>query len=154
MLPAEAGASLVKKNSAPVKREPKPPKEPAPTSAAFEAYRKAIKARYGEDIEPPRGAAVNGQLAQMLKTVPAADLPKVLVYYVLKCNDRASMQARHAIRDAFWRIQTLYVDWQKGNSVTTSQANRLDLSATNYNALQSVLADIDAKEREKNEKTC
>lgn len=60
--------------------EPHPPKPPTPTAAAWQAYKAAIRKRYG--VEPPMSPKAMGQLSQLVARVGAENAVAVVEHYV------------------------------------------------------------------------
>jgi hypothetical protein len=107
--------------------------------SAWGAYREAYLTRYG--CEPVRNAQTNSILSQMAKRIPAADLPDVLEFFVLRCNSSWYMTKRHQVKYALSDAEALYTDWKTGRAVTQTEArnnertiNNVDVAKRAYEA--------------------
>ena len=111
-------------------KTPEPPKHlPGPvvpgilTAPAWEGYRAAYQRRYGTD--PVRNAKVNGQLAHLLKRIPADEAPEVAAFYVghsAALYVRAGHPVDLLLRDA----EKLRTEWVTGHRITETKARQDD----------------------------
>lgn len=90
------------------KGEPAAPKEKAPTADVWEAYCTAYGRRYA--VDPIRNASVNGQLAQFVTRIPAAEAPAVAAFY-LTHSGGLYVSAKHPITLLLRDAEKLRTDW-------------------------------------------
>ena len=103
--------------------KPQKPKEPAPTTAIWEAYADAYQRRYG--TEPVRNAKVNGQLANLLNRLGAEEAPQVAAWFVGHSN-RYYVQKMHAVDCLLADAEKLRTEWATGRRVTATAAMEAD----------------------------
>lgn len=130
--------------------EPKPPrhapkaaKEPAPSAEAWDRYANAYRSRYG--AEPVRNAKVNGQLAQVVARLGAAEAPAVAGFFVGHQN-ALYVRAMHPIDLLLRDAEKLRTEWATNRQVTNGQATQVDRTQTNLNAFAGLIAEAKARE--------
>lgn len=136
--PAEATPATAK----PAKKI-KADKEPAPTVETWTAYAGAYEARYG--TQPVRNATVNGQLAQLVGRIGAAEAPDVAAWYVSSRNS-FYVQNGHSVGILLRDCEKLRTEWATGRQVTQTQAIQGDRTQTNANAFAGLIAEAKQKE--------
>lgn len=122
---------------------PEPPKSPSsasnrdtPTSAVWQAYAEAHERRYG--VAPVRNARVNGQLADFVTRIPAAEAPEVAAWYV--ASDRGLyVSAGHPVNLLLRDAEQLRTDWATRTQRTDTQARRADRTAATGNAVKELI---------------
>jgi hypothetical protein len=93
--------------------------DPAPSSAAWEAYRAAYAERY--DVEPVRNARVNGQLAQLVARVGAKDAPGVARFFV-EVSEPFYVRRGHPVGLLLRDAESLHMQWRRGRRITRGDA--------------------------------
>lgn len=121
-----------------VSEEPQPPAPPTPTPTVvtskatrvrardsqsvsgecWEAYTAAFQGRY--KATPPRNATVNGQLANLVARLGAADAPQVAGWYV-SLNDPQLVRDRHPIGLLLNRCESYHTRWQTAGRETPTE---------------------------------
>lgn len=119
----------------------------APTATVWAAYSTAYQKRYG--VQPTRNAMVNGQLAQFVGRVPAAEAPEIAAFYV-QHNRAFYVSARHAIGALLRDAEGLRTEWLSGRTVTDTEARQVDRTQTNANVWGKLIAEAQANETDKN----
>lgn len=136
--PAEAAPVTAK----PAKK-PKADKEPAPTAETWTAYAGAYEARYG--TQPVRNATVNGQLAQLVARIGAAEAPDVAAWF-LSSRNSFYVQSGHSVGILLRDCEKLRTEWATGRQVTQTQAIQGDRTQTNANAFAGLLLEAQQKD--------
>lgn len=121
----------------------KPAKEPPPTSTAWAAYADAFRERYG--AEPVRNAKVNGQLAQLLQRLGAEEAPHVARFYVGHPG-QLYVRSMHSVDLLLRDAEALRTQWATRRTVTATQAQQVDRTATNAGAFGALLEEAMARE--------
>ena len=118
--PVAQGLSLV------VQDTPKAPKrkrrkrsEPAPSSAAWDAYAAAYFERY--QVAPVRNARVNGQMANLVARLGAEDAPHVARFYVEAGADAFAARQSHPVGLLVNNCESLRTAWVRGRRVTRAE---------------------------------
>lgn len=111
------------------------PKEPAPTSQIWDAYRQAYAQRYG--VDPVRNAKVNGQLAQLLQRLGAEEAVAVAAWFVWH-NDRWYVSKMHAVDCLLRDCEKLRTEWATGKTMTQRQASEADRRQATGSMAQSL----------------
>jgi hypothetical protein len=108
------------------------PSQPSvtPTAETWAAYSTAYRTRYG--VDPTRNATVNGQLAQFVGRVPAAEAPEIAAFYVLH-NKHFYISSRHAVGALLRDAEGLRTEWLSGRTVTDTEARQADRTQSNAN---------------------
>lgn len=108
----------------------------------WERYKTAYLDRY--KAEPVRNATTNSQVSQLIKRLGGEAACQVAAFYVWH-NDQFYVRARHPpgllLRDA----EGLHTQWVTGQTVTHSQARKIDETAGRVNVFQEL---INERERE------
>ena len=104
--------------SKPAKAQRKP-KDPAPTTAVWEAYAFAFEQRYASS--PVRNAKINGQLSQLVAQIGAEDAPHVARWYLAN-GDRWYVTRMHPVGQMVADCQKLRAEWLRGRPVTDGDA--------------------------------
>lgn len=107
--------------------------EPSASALTWNAYADAYLARYG--VPPTRNKAVNGQLAQFVQRVPAAEAPAVAVHYVMSDN-AYYLRSRHAVGPMLKDAEGLRTDWLRGATTTDHDSRRADKVAAGKQAVR------------------
>lgn len=124
-------------------KKPKADKEPAPTAETWTAYAGAYEARYG--TQPVRNATVNGQLAQLVARIGAAEAPDVAAWF-LSSRNSFYVQSGHSVGILLRDCEKLRTEWATGRQVTQTQAIQGDRTQTNANAFAGLLLEAQQKE--------
>lgn len=105
------------------------PAKPEPlTAATWKAYSEAYEARYR--VPPVRNAAVNGQIAQLVKQLGAEEAPQVAAYY-LTHNDAFYQAKHHDVGLLVKDCRSLRTQWARGQQMTVTQARRIEQTTAN-----------------------
>lgn len=129
--------------SAPVENLPavadkKKASSPNPDNVAtWNAYRQAYANKYG--CEPLRNAQVNGQIARLVKSVPANVAPALAAYYV-NHNNGFYVQKRHPIGLLLSDAQGIYTDMMRNEQMTAAKARQQEGTQTNMSAYEQAKA--------------
>jgi len=105
------------------KTTPKDKVAAAITAATWEAYCASYERRYG--VPPTRNAKVNGQLAQFVKRIPAAEAPHVAAYYVAH-NNGYYVRRGHSVDCLISDAEKLRTEWATNTKITEAGARRTD----------------------------
>ena len=98
---------------------PKAAKTPLPTEPVWQAYAAAFRERY--QVDPPRNATVNTQMANFVKRVGAQDAPRIAAHY-LGLSDRMYMQDYHSVGLMLKQAEKLKTQWAISNRTTENPA--------------------------------
>lgn len=109
-----------------------------PTAATWAAYSAAYQQRYG--VEPTRNAMINGQLAQFVGRVSAADAPGIAAFFVAH-NKHFYVSSRHAVGALLKDAEGLRTQWLSGRTVTDTEARMADRTQTNANVWGKLIAE-------------
>jgi hypothetical protein len=112
--------------AAPKKEAPK--KEPAPTTASWEAYSAAYLNRYS--IEPLRSAKVNAALSTIVKTVGAEKAPLVVAHYLTLTGFYAECQ-----HDIGILVRDLQKVWNHMHKANGAAAHKKPQTMADYKAI-------------------
>lgn len=100
-------------------------KPPAPTADAWDAYSVAYEAKFG--AAPVRNAKVNGQLANLVSRIPAAEVPDLIRHYLRQDDNLLYVRSGFALdpllRDAE-KLRTELVTRKRIGHTTTAQDQR------------------------------
>lgn len=118
-------------------------KIPVPTKQAWEAYSTAYETKY--QTEPVRNAMVNGQLAQLVARLGAADAPLVAGWY-LGHRNQFYVSCGHSVAMLLRDCEKLRSEWVTGRQGTHAQAVMGDKTQANYNAFAPLIAEAKARE--------
>lgn len=122
--------------------------KPEPTSAAaWRAYAMAHQRRYG--VEPVRNAKTNALLCQLVKRLGEQEAPAVAAHYVTS-NSLTYVRARHCLDLLVRDAEGLRTEWATGRAVTDTEARQADRRQSNANAFAPLLAEADAREKQRN----
>lgn len=124
----------------------KAPKATAPTSEVWAAYSEAYRQRYQAD--PVRNATVNGQMAQVVARLGAAEAPEVARFF-LAHRGAFYVKSMHSVGSLLSDCEKLRTEWVTGQQMTQTQAISADKTQTNLNAFGPLIRA--AQEREANE---
>jgi len=132
----------------PETKDCQPPKKKAAvgksiTSETWEAYKQAYLARY--HVDPIRNAAVNGQLAQIVKRLGADVAPHVAGFY-LYSNNSWYIQKGHSVAALLNDCEKLHTEWRTNTHITTTGARQADKKAQNYGVWAKLIEDAERKE--------
>ena len=92
-------------------------------SKAWEGYCTAYRRRYG--VDPVRNAKINGQLANFVRRVPAAEAPLIAAFYV-ESNTADYVRAGHSIDRLLFNAEKLRTEWATGRRITETAARQGD----------------------------
>lgn len=121
----------------------RPPKDPPPTAAVWEAYAAAYRERYG--AEPVRNARVNGQLAQFIQRVRHDEAPLIAASYVHSPNARY-VAAGHPVGLMLQDAETLRTEAITGQRRTASKARREDRTADRAGEFDQLFERLEAED--------
>lgn len=121
-------------------KEEKKPDVPV-TQAVWTAYAFAYKARYG--VDPVRNAKVNGQLAQLLQRLSAAEAPAVAASYVHH-NKSLYVSSKHCVDLLLRDCEGLRTEWATGKTVTDTEARQMDRKQNNLGIAEKLIAEARA----------
>lgn len=121
----------------------KAPKATAPTGEAWAAYSEAYRQRYQAD--PVRNATVNGQMAQLVARLGAAEAPEVARFF-LAHRGAFYVKSMHPVGLLLSDCEKLRTEWVTGQQMTQTQALAADKTQTNLNAFGPLIRA--AQERE------
>jgi len=130
--------------AAPKPRRAAEAKEPAPSTATWNAYSDAYYLRY--QSEPVRNAKVNGQLAQLVARLGAQEAPHVAGFFVGH-NAQRYVRDMHPVGLLLQDAEKLRTEWATNRQMTSTKAQQADKTATNYGAFQSLIEEAEARER-------
>jgi len=102
----------------------------------WNAYAAAYQRRY--NCMPTRNGRVNGQLALFCKRVPAAEAPDIAAFYVGH-SKAYYVEKGHAIGAMLSDAEWLRTQWQRGKSVTSTEARQADRTAATGNVFHSLI---------------
>lgn len=108
----------------------------------WEAYSQAYISRYG--VEPVRNAKVNGQIANIVKSVGAEQAPALAAYFVSH-NDFFFVQRRHDIGLLQSNLQKVVTDMRIGKQMTAQQARQIEQTQSNTESHKGALDMLRAK---------
>lgn len=101
-------------------------------------YATAYERRYG--VPPERNAKVNGQIAQLVKRIPATDAPAVAAFFV-EHNLAKYVRALHPVGMLLQDAEALCTQWKTGNKVTDTTARQADRSSATLDNVNALLAE-------------
>jgi hypothetical protein len=127
--------------------KPKAPKPQTPTADVWAAYSEAYRQRYQAD--PVRNATVNGQMAQLVARLGAAEAPEVARFF-LAHRGAFYVKSMHSVGSLLSDCEKLRTEWVTGQQMTQTQAIAADKTQTNLNAFGPLIRA--AQEREANER--
>lgn len=107
-----------------------------PSAQVWRAYEAAFQARYG--TAPTRNAKVNGQLAQFVARVPAAEAPEVAVYFV-SLDKRWYVESMHSVDCLLKDAEALHAQFRTGTKVSSAQANLADRAQASNSAFDRMI---------------
>jgi hypothetical protein len=93
------------------------------TSAAWEAYARAYRRRYGTD--PVRNAKVNGIFSRLVDRLGPDEAPQVAVFY-LTHNKPFYVSSRHSTNLLLRDAEGLRTEWFTGSKATTAEARNAE----------------------------
>lgn len=109
---------------------------PSAAAKVWTRYSEAYQARY--KTEPVRNAKVNGQLSQLIKRIGEHSAPEVAAFYVWH-NDQFYVRARHPPGLLLRDCEGLHTQWKTGQTVTQSQARKIDETQGRVNVFQELI---------------
>ena len=115
----------------------------APTAETWAAYSEAYEAAYS--VKPVRNAQVNGQLAQLVARLGAAEAPEVARWF-LRHRNGLYVAAMHSVNLLLRDAEKLRTEWATGRQVTRTQAQQQDRTQTTANAFAGMLAEAEQRE--------
>lgn len=130
------------------KKEKKEKKElntcvvPSAAAQVWNRYAEAYQARY--KTQPVRNAKVNSQIAQLVSRIGGEAAPEVAAFYVWH-NDQFYVRNTHSVDFLLRNAEALHTQWKTGQSVTSSQARKIDETQGRVNVFQEI---INERERE------
>jgi hypothetical protein len=105
----------------------------------WQAYVIAYHNRYG--VDPIRNAKVSGQLANLIKRIPQAEAPDVAAHFV-GSNNAYYVSRGHDVGTLLADAEKLRTEWVTGRQQTQRQAQQLDRTQSNYNAVGDAMATL------------
>ena len=134
--PADGPAGMTGK-AKPVKQKVEKTKEPAPTTAVWDAYRDAYQELY--KVEPVRNAKVNGQLASFIKRVPIDEAPAIARYYV-QAQDNFFRLKNHSVDLLLNNAESLRTRWATNGEADPVNAAQWPQASGRFAGSASVVA--------------
>lgn len=107
-----------------------------PSSRVWERYREAYLRRY--KTEPLRNLKSNSQIIHLIKRVGEAIAPDLAEFYVWH-NDAYYVRSRHPPGLLLRDCEGLHTQWQTGQTVTQSQARKIDETQGRVNVFQELI---------------
>lgn len=107
-----------------------------PTAETWKAYAAAYQKRWG--VEPMRNMKVNGQLAQFVTRIPAAEAPLVAAFFV-QSNRGLYVSAKHPVDLLLRNAESLRTEWATGRSGTDTEARQADRTAATGNVFGKLI---------------
>ncbi|MDY7559933.1 hypothetical protein QN366_04975 [Pseudomonas sp. CCC3.2] len=108
-------------------------------AATWNAYSNAYYDRYG--AEPVRNAKVNGQVAQLVSRLGAAEAPHVAAFYVA-INDSFYLRSSHEFGLLVARAEGIRTQWVTGRQVNSVTARQMENTQANMSAAEEAKAMI------------
>jgi hypothetical protein len=124
----DAGAPPVADPEKPAKRKGCGNREPAPSSAAWDAYRAAYAKRYS--VEPLRNAKVNASLKTIVESVGAEKAPELVAHYLSMAGYYAERQ--HDIGVLVGDLQKV---WNSMHKATAPMQYKKPVTAADFHAI-------------------
>lgn len=109
---------------------------PSASAQVWNCYAEAYRKKYQTD--PVRNAKVNGQFSQLVKRIGEDAAPSVAAFYVWH-NDQFYVRARHPPGLLLRDCEGLHTQWKTGQSVTSSQARKIDETQGRVNVFQELI---------------
>ena len=125
------------------KAKPNGQGEPTAGALVWEAYVTAYRMRWG--VAPARNAAANSFCSRFSKSMPEAEAPDVIAFY-LRSPRGLYVSAKHPLNLAVRDAQALRTEWLTGRHGTDGAARQGDQSATRFEAFRPMLDEADRKE--------
>ncbi|MDH4329925.1 MAG: YdaU family protein [Nitrospira sp.] len=107
-----------------------------PSSRVWERYKEAYLRRY--KAEPLRNLKTNSQISQLIKRVGGDIAPDLAEFYVWH-NDAYYVRSRHPPGLLLRDCEGLHTQWITGQTVTQSQARKIDETQGRLNVFQKVI---------------
>lgn len=104
--------------------------------STWASYSAAYQARYG--IQPVRNAKVSSQVKQFVQRVGQADAPAIAEFFV-RLNDQFVVKRSHDFGTLLANAEGYRTQCLTGTVMTTTKANQLDRTASNYDAVQEAI---------------
>lgn len=101
----------------------------------WDAYRAAVQKRWRFD--PPANPTVRGQCAQIGKRLGEEAIPAI-EFFVAKNNDQYLLKTHHPVGAFLKNAESYHGQWQRGQVVTTHQAQTFERQAGNAELLAKV----------------
>lgn len=124
----------------------KPAKTPSASTSTWNLYARAYEARYG--VEPVRNARTNGQMAQVVQRLPAADAPHVAEHF-LRSQYARYVAAGHPVGMLLQDAEKLHTEWRTGRSATAHEARRRDEQSAKGQMFEALANRLDAEDAQK-----
>lgn len=109
---------------------------PSAAALVWSYYEKAYQAKY--KTAPVRNARVNSQISQFVSRIPADVAPQVAAFYVWH-NDQFYVRNMHPVGLLLKDAEALHTQWKTGQSVTSSQARKIDQTQGRVNVFQEII---------------
>jgi len=110
---------------------PGPKDQECTTFKTWANYAFAYRKRYA--VWPLWNQTVAGKLGQLIKRVGAEVAPKIAAFY-LSDNDAFVVKAGHSVGLLLSGAEKYHTAWQRGRTMTTTEAAQIDKTQTNMNA--------------------
>jgi len=108
------------------------PIEKSANASTWEAYRGAYSMRYA--VDPVRNAAVNSQIANLVKRLGAEEAPFVAAFYVT-INSGFYVRAAHPVNLLLRDAEKIRMEWATNRVITDGQARSLDRRQSTLQAI-------------------
>ena len=107
------------------------------------AYSDAYERRYGS--KPVRNAQVNAKVKQFVQRIGHDESPAVAAFYVDRVNERLVVQRVHDVGLLLVGAEGYRTQWVAGVAVTSTRAQQVDQSQSNFDAAGEAMAILRAK---------
>jgi hypothetical protein len=109
----------------------------------WDSYASAYFRRYG--AEPVRNAKVNRQIVDLVGRLGSVESPHVAAFYV-EHNSAYYVREMHAVGALLKDAEKLRTEWATNTRMTSTRANQVDKTQTNYDAFAPLIAAAEAEE--------
>ena len=110
--------------------------------ATWTAYSDAYERRYR--TKPVRNAQVNAKVKQFVQRIGHAESPEVAAFFVERVNERLVVQRVHDVGLLLSGAEGYRTQWVAGVAVTSTRAQQVDQSQSNFDAADEAMAIIRA----------
>ena len=109
----------------------------------WKAYSEAYELRY--HAKPVRNASVNAKVKQFVQRIGHSESPAVAAFFVERVNERLVVQRVHDLGLLLSGAEGYRTQWVAGVAVTSTRAQQVDQSQSNYDAAGEAVAILRAK---------